>query len=179
MVALDPLDNERYMHVISSVNLSCRPIFTIYTQAQEQTRRLGPNQITPGRYRVYTFQLCFQPRSGCRMGDAVEYNYVTLILGIMFLTIFIIYETIADHPPVPIKYFSLKATSILVVVSAEFASFGIWEFYYYRYSKAPRAFSPLAVTAQNVLMITLGLWPQSLLATSSIASGQVLCSHIL
>ena len=95
------------------------------------------------------------------------YTYVTLILGIALLIIFVLYERIAIHPLVPVKYFTFEATFTLVVVSAGFASFGIWEFYYYRFSEVLRGYSPLAVTAQNVPIIISG-------AAAAISSGYLL-----
>ncbi|SMQ53023.1 unnamed protein product [Zymoseptoria tritici ST99CH_3D7] len=90
------------------------------------------------------------------VGWAVPYNGALLGVGVLLLVAFGWWESRAEHPLIPAKYFNVEATLTLVVLCVGFASFGLWNFYYFRFSQDVRGYSPLAVTAQNVPIIPSG-----------------------
>lgn len=101
------------------------------------------------------------------VGWVTPYEYILLIVGVALLVAFVVYEQHAPFPLVPVTYFTVEATFTLVVISAGFASFGIWNYYIYRFLEVSRRLSPLGVTAQLTPIIVSG-------AAAAVASGYLL-----
>jgi MFS family permease len=95
------------------------------------------------------------------------YNGVCLGVGISMLIAFTWWEGRARYPLVPTKYFTMVTTLTLVVLCAGFASFGIWEYYYFQFSRVLRGYSALAITAQLTPIILSG-------ALAAVCSGYIL-----
>ncbi|THX97638.1 hypothetical protein D6D03_08246 [Aureobasidium pullulans] len=75
------------------------------------------------------------------------YNYVLLIVGILFLVAFVWIELkVAGQPLVPIK-----------ALSAGWSSFGIWVYYLWNFLEVLRGYSALAACAQNAPVAISGL----------------------
>lgn len=61
------------------------------------------------------------------VGWATVYNYVLLIVGILFLVVFVWVEMkVADQPLVPLKALSKESILALAVIAAGWGSFGVW-----------------------------------------------------
>lgn len=80
----------------------------------------------------------------------------TLILGSSFLVGFVYIELrIASHPLLP--PLNWKALLALACISAGWASFGIWMFYWWQLQEVLRGYLPLSAVAQNAAVIPSGL----------------------
>lgn len=61
------------------------------------------------------------------VGWSTVYNYVLLIVGILFLVAFVWIEMkVVDQPLVPLKALSKESILALAVIAAGWGSFGVW-----------------------------------------------------
>ena len=92
------------------------------------------------------------------VGWSVVYNYVLLIVGIIFLVIFVWVELkIADQPLVPLEALSQESILALAVIAAGWGSFGVWVYYLWNFIEVIRGYSALAACAQNAPVAISGL----------------------
>ncbi|CAD0048561.1 unnamed protein product [Aureobasidium pullulans] len=69
----------------------------------------------------------FSWNQAANVGWPMVYNYVLLIVGILFLVAFVWIELkVGQQPLVPIKALSGESILALAVVAAGWSSFGIW-----------------------------------------------------
>ena len=69
----------------------------------------------------------FSWNQAANVGWPMVYNYVLLIVGILFLVAFVWIELkVAGQPLVPIKALSGESILALAVIAAGWGSFGIW-----------------------------------------------------
>lgn len=76
-------------------------------------------------------------------GWSAVYVYVLLIVGVIFIAVFIYGESKALYPLLPTKVFNLSGSFILVSLAFGWASFGIWIFYLNLMQQIIRGYSPL------------------------------------
>ncbi|OKL58266.1 Drug resistance protein [Talaromyces atroroseus] len=92
------------------------------------------------------------------VGWQEAYVYVLLIIGFIFLAVFIYYESkISKHPLIPFETLNADVSFILGCVSCGWASFGIWIYYAWRFLENIRGNSPLLTAAQFVPVSPSGL----------------------
>ncbi|OGM44704.1 drug resistance protein [Aspergillus bombycis] len=85
------------------------------------------------------------------VGWQADYVYVLLIIGILFLVVFGVYEIrFADKPLVPFDALNLDVSFILACVACGWASFGIWVYYFWLLLKNLRDQTPLQAAAEFV-----------------------------
>lgn len=90
----------------------------------------------------------FSWNQGPVVGWNVPYTYVLLIVGFLFLALFIFIERSAPCPLLPRSMFSGKLAWVLGCITAGWSSFGILVFYYYQFLEVIKGDSPLLVTAK-------------------------------
>eukprot|EP00026_Physarum_polycephalum_P005889 Phypoly_transcript_05928.p1 GENE.Phypoly_transcript_05928~~Phypoly_transcript_05928.p1 ORF type:complete len:545 (+),score=60.63 Phypoly_transcript_05928:205-1839(+) len=78
------------------------------------------------------------------------YNYILLILGVIFFVIFLYVEHKVEQPLLPPRIFNLEVGFVLVCIALGWASFGIWLFYIWQLLVVLRGLSPLHAVAQFV-----------------------------
>ncbi|EXJ92546.1 hypothetical protein A1O3_01098 [Capronia epimyces CBS 606.96] len=77
------------------------------------------------------------------------YVYVLLIVGVLFLAVFSWYEkTKAAFPLVPTSAFTTDTRLVFGCLSAGWASFGIWTFYFWQFLELERGLTVLLSSAQ-------------------------------
>jgi MFS family permease len=81
-------------------------------------------------------------------GWKTPYVIVLLILGVLFITAFIVVEKRATQPLVAVGSMSLDALYVISCVALGWASFGIWVYYYWEFLLRLRELTPLSVTTQ-------------------------------
>ncbi len=79
------------------------------------------------RHRPRSLQFAFN--QALVVGWQTVYVYVLLIIGVLFIVIFIYGEGKALYPLLPTSVFHLSGTFILISLACGWASFGIWLFY--------------------------------------------------
>ncbi|KAJ1028391.1 hypothetical protein NDA16_001558 [Ustilago loliicola] len=77
------------------------------------------------------------------VGWETVYVYVLLIVGVIFIAIFIYGEGKALYPLLPTSVFHLSGTLILLSLAFGWASFGIWVFYLNLFNQNIRQFTPI------------------------------------
>ncbi|CDS82412.1 related to aminotriazole resistance protein [Sporisorium scitamineum] len=78
------------------------------------------------------------------VGWSTVYVYVLLIVGVLFIAIFIYGEGKALYPLLPTSVFnSISGSIILICLGAGWASFGIWIFYLNFFQQLIRGYSPI------------------------------------
>lgn len=77
------------------------------------------------------------------VGWETVYVYVLLIVGVIFIAIFIWGEGKALYPLLPTSVFHLSGTLILLCLACGWASFGIWVFFLNLTNQVVRGFSPI------------------------------------
>ncbi|THX62757.1 hypothetical protein D6D05_10507, partial [Aureobasidium pullulans] len=100
----------------------------------------------------------FSWNQAANVGWPMVYNYVLLIVGILFLVAFVWIELkVAGQPLVPIKALSSESILALAVIAAGWGSFGIWVYYLWDFLEVLRGYSALAACAQNAPVAISGL----------------------
>lgn len=82
------------------------------------------------------------------VGWAPPYVYVLLIVGLLFLAVFVYAEAHAEDPLLPLKIFNLRSSLILACIAFGWSSFGIFLFYMVRFVQDLRHHSVLSSAAQ-------------------------------
>ncbi|KAJ5745726.1 MFS transporter [Penicillium odoratum] len=86
------------------------------------------------------------------VGWQITYVYVLLILGAIFLGIFLMWEfQIARKPLIPIHALSMDVSFVLGCIACGWASFGIWVYYFWKFLEDIRRDTPLIAAAQFVV----------------------------
>ncbi|KAI1809819.1 major facilitator superfamily-domain-containing protein [Poronia punctata] len=84
------------------------------------------------------------------VGWEYAYVYVLLILGVLFLAAFFLYEIrYADAPLIDIGSLSSDVSFVLAAVACGWATFGIWFFYTWQFLLTIRHETPLLATAMT------------------------------
>ncbi|KAG9659322.1 MFS general substrate transporter, partial [Aureobasidium melanogenum] len=92
------------------------------------------------------------------VGWSIVYNYVLLIVGILFLVVFVWVEMkVSAQPLVPLKALSKESILALAVIAAGWGSFGVWVYYLWNFIEVVRGYSALAACAQNAPVAVSGL----------------------
>lgn len=109
----------------------------------------------------------FAWNQACIVGWKVPYTYVLLIVGILFLVLFMFVERKAACPLLPSSVFKGDVGWVLGCIAAGWSSFGILVFYYYNFLEEIEHNSGLLVTAK---------WAGSSLsgATAAVVTGLLL-----
>ncbi|KAL1877756.1 multidrug-resistance type transporter aminotriazole resistance [Paecilomyces lecythidis] len=83
------------------------------------------------------------------VGWEQPYVYVILIIGVMFLTGFCIFERrYAENPLVPFHAFSPDVSFVLGAIACGWSCFGIWYYYCWQFFMVVQGNSPLLATAK-------------------------------
>jgi MFS family permease len=90
----------------------------------------------------------FAWNQACVVGWRVPYTYVLLIVGILFLVLFLFAERRAACPLLPSSVFKGEVGWVLGCIAAGWSSFGILVFYYYNFLEEIEHNSGLLVTAK-------------------------------
>ncbi|KAK9466113.1 hypothetical protein V1512DRAFT_263887 [Lipomyces arxii] len=111
---------------------------------------------------------------GPSVGWQTPYVYVLLIISVLFFIGFFVHETkFAQYPLVPIDAISVDTSYVFAIISAGWASFGIWIYYFWQFMLEIKHHSPLLTAAElsptavsgAVAAITTGvllsIWPPS------------------
>lgn len=88
----------------------------------------------------------FSWNQGPVVGWDVVYVYVLLIIGVLFLGIFVYVESVAKHPLIPKLHPKIIMT--LVCIAAGWSSFGVWVFYTIKFSLNILHQTPIVVAVQ-------------------------------
>jgi hypothetical protein len=92
------------------------------------------------------------------VGWAVPYTYVLLIVGLVFMGLFVYVEMyLAEYPLVPIKNLSKEAVYAISIIACGWSSFGIWVFYLWQLVENLRHHSVLSSAAQQIPVAFSGL----------------------
>ncbi|KAI1798629.1 major facilitator superfamily domain-containing protein [Daldinia bambusicola] len=82
------------------------------------------------------------------VGWAQPYVYVLLIVGLLLLFGFFVFEVkFAEHPLIPFNAFSYEVSFVLAAIACGWSCFGIWFFYAWEFLLVLRKASPLLATA--------------------------------
>lgn len=92
----------------------------------------------------------FAWNQGPVVGWDVPYNYVLLIVGILFLVLFLVVEHKTEQPLVPPRIFNMEVGFVLGSIALGWASFGIWIFYFLQFLEVLRGLSPLHAFVQFI-----------------------------
>lgn len=90
----------------------------------------------------------FAWNQACIVGWNVPYTYVLLIVGILFIVLFLFVEHKAAFPLLPSSVFKGEVAWVLGCIAAGWSSFGILVFYYYNFLEEIEHNSGLLVTAK-------------------------------
>ncbi|KAJ5367694.1 hypothetical protein N7541_001635 [Penicillium brevicompactum] len=90
----------------------------------------------------------FAWNQACIVGWNVPYTYVLLIVGILFIILFLFVEHKAAFPLLPSSVFKGEVAWVLGCIAAGWSSFGILVFYYYNFLEEIEHNSGLLVTAK-------------------------------
>ncbi|XMA18364.1 hypothetical protein WAI453_011155 [Rhynchosporium graminicola] len=99
----------------------------------------------------------FAWNQGPVVGWGTPYTYSLLVLGFIFLALFIWVETRASHPLLPMEALSKDTAFVLGCMAAGWSSFGIWVFYSWQFIEELRHISPLLASAQFIPCMFSGL----------------------
>ncbi|KAK9419197.1 hypothetical protein SUNI508_01174 [Seiridium unicorne] len=82
------------------------------------------------------------------VGWPTPYVYVTLILGVLFVAAFFVFEIkYAKTPLLPFDALSVDVSFVLAAIACGWACFGIWFWYTWQFFEEARGASPLLATA--------------------------------
>lgn len=90
----------------------------------------------------------FAWNQACIVGWNVPYTYALLIVGILFIILFLFVERKAAFPLLPNSVFKGQVAWVLGCIAAGWSSFGILVFYYYNFLEEIEHNSGLLVTAK-------------------------------
>ncbi|KAF2762574.1 MFS general substrate transporter [Pseudovirgaria hyperparasitica] len=90
-------------------------------------------------------------------GWAKEHVFFLLIIGLICLGAFLIFELRAEWPLLPIRVINSTSAFALGLVGLGWAAFGVWVFYTCRFLEIARAETPLTVAAQFSPAVICGL----------------------
>ncbi|BFZ62113.1 Low affinity NH4+ transporter [Saitoella coloradoensis] len=99
----------------------------------------------------------FAWNQGPVVGWDVPYTYILLIVGILFLCVFVWVEKRAKHPLVPFNALTSEVGYVLACMWAGWSSFGIWVFYLWQFLQIERGVTPILATAMFVPVVISGL----------------------
>jgi MFS family permease len=85
----------------------------------------------------------FAWNQGPVVGWDLPYIYILLIIGVIFLVIFLYVEYKVLQPLLPPRIFNMEVGFVLISVGLGWASFGIWIFYIWQLIEVLRGLSPL------------------------------------
>lgn len=89
----------------------------------------------------------FAWNQGPVVGWDTPYNYILLLIGFIFLALFVWVELRTSHPLVPFKDLSRSTAFVLGCVSLGWACFACFAYYFYLFLRL-RGFTPLSIAAQ-------------------------------
>ncbi|KAI8960424.1 major facilitator superfamily-domain-containing protein [Daldinia sp. FL1419] len=87
------------------------------------------------------------------------YVYVLLIVGMLVLAAFFVFEVkFAQHPLIPFKVLSSEVSFVLGAIACGWSCFGIWFFYSWEFLLVLRRIPPLLATAMFVPTVIAGVF---------------------
>ncbi|CAG8230865.1 unnamed protein product [Penicillium salamii] len=90
----------------------------------------------------------FAWNQACVVGWEVPYTYALLIVGVLFIVLFLLVEHKAAYPLLPSSVFRGEVGWVLGCIAAGWSSFGVLVFYYYNFLEEIEHNSGLLVTAK-------------------------------
>ncbi|CAG8304219.1 unnamed protein product [Penicillium salamii] len=90
----------------------------------------------------------FAWNQACVVGWEVPYTYALLIVGVLFIVLFLLVEHRAAYPLLPNSVFRGEVGWVLGCIAAGWSSFGVLVFYYYNFLEEIEHNSGLLVTAK-------------------------------
>jgi hypothetical protein len=92
------------------------------------------------------------------VGWSSPYVYVLLIFGILLIAAFFLVEfRFAEHPLIPFHALSSDVSFVLGCIACGWGSFGIWIYYFWRFTEQFRQATPLLASAEFIPAGPMGI----------------------